>query len=105
VTVAGLTRTLKTKDAIRHEVKPSWRQAFFSKIVDPNVAYILFILDFTESSSSSRIPAPSSRASSRHCILLAFLVQALPITSAGLALILFAMILFARTSRCSRTES
>ncbi|HKQ19964.1 MAG TPA: nodulation protein NfeD, partial [Candidatus Eisenbacteria bacterium] len=97
VTVAGLTRTIRTKDAVRHEIKPSWRQAFFSKIVDPNVAYILFILGFYGlifelSNPGAILPGVVGGI----CILLAFLAfQALPINLTGLALILFAMILFA----------
>lgn len=97
VTVGGLTRTLRTKDAVRHEVKPSWRQAFFSRIVDPNVAYILFILGFYGiifelSNPGAILPGVVGGI----CILLAFLAfQALPINLTGLALILFAMILFA----------
>src|SRR5262249_3368198 len=46
VTVAGTTRTLHTKDAVQHEISPSWRQRFLGRIIDPNVAYILFILGF-----------------------------------------------------------
>jgi membrane-bound serine protease (ClpP class) len=97
VTVAGVTRTLRTKDAIRHEVKPSWRQALFSRIVDPNVAYILFILGFYGllfelSNPGAILPGVVGGI----CILLAFLAfQALPINLTGLALIIFAMILFA----------
>ena len=97
VTVAGLTRTIRTKDAVRHEIKPSWRQAFFSKIVDPNVAYILFILGFYGlifelSNPGAILPGVVGGI----CILLAFLAfQALPINLTGLALIVFAMILFA----------
>jgi len=97
VTVGGLTKTLRTKDAVRHEVKPSWRQAFFSKIVDPNIAYILFILGFYGilfelSNPGAILPGVVGGI----CILLAFLAfQALPINLTGLALIIFAMILFA----------
>jgi len=97
VTVAGLTRTIHTKDAVRHEIKPSWRQAFFSKIVDPNVAYVLFILGFYGilfelSNPGAILPGVVGGI----CILLAFLAfQALPISLTGLALIVFAMLLFA----------
>ena len=97
VTVAGLTRTLRTKDAVRHEVKPTWRQAFFSKIVDPNIAYILFIVGFYGilfelSNPGAILPGVVGGI----CILLAFLAfQALPISLTGLALIIFAMLLFA----------
>src|SRR5439155_21935717 len=43
-TVAGLTGTLDTKDAVTHEVAASWRQKILGRIRDPNSAYILFIL-------------------------------------------------------------
>jgi membrane-bound serine protease (ClpP class) len=97
VTAAGVTRTLKTKDATRHAIKPSWRQELLSRIVDPNVAYILFILGFYGilfelSNPGSILPGVVGGI----CLLLAFLAfQALPINLAGLALIVFAMVLFA----------
>ena len=46
VMVAGIARTLHTKDAARHDVRASWRQKILGHIIDPNVAYILFILGF-----------------------------------------------------------
>ena len=97
VTVAGITRTLHTKDAERHEVSPSWRQRLLGRIIDPNVAYILFILGFYGllfelSSPGAILPGVVGGI----CILLAFLAfQALPVNTAGIFLILFAMVLFA----------
>lgn len=96
VRVAGETRTLRTKDATPREFKPSWRQELLSKIVDPNVAYILFILGFYGiifelSNPGSILPGIVGGI----CLLLAFLAfQALPVNMTGVFLILFAMVLF-----------
>jgi membrane-bound serine protease (ClpP class) len=97
VLVGGLTRTLHTKDAVQHEVVPSWRQKLLGRILDPNVAYILFILGFYGllfelSNPGAILPGIVGGI----CILLAFLAfQALPVNLTGLFLILFAMLLFA----------
>jgi membrane-bound serine protease (ClpP class) len=97
VTVAGLTRTLHTRGATQHAVEPSWRQRLLSRIIDPNVAYILFILGFYGllfelSNPGAILPGIVGGI----CLLLAFLAfQALPINMTGLFLILFAMLLFA----------
>ena len=97
VTAGGLTRTLRTKGAAQHQVEPTWRQQLLSKIIDPNVAYILFILGFYGllfelSNPGSILPGVVGGI----CLLLAFLAfQALPVNLTGVFLILFAMILFA----------
>ncbi|HYJ34472.1 MAG TPA: nodulation protein NfeD [Candidatus Binatia bacterium] len=96
VTIGGETRTLHTQNAVRHPFAMSWRQGLLSKIVDPNVAYILFMLGFYGlifelSSPGSILPGVVGGI----CILLAFLAfQTIPINMTGLALILFAMTLF-----------
>ncbi len=96
VTVAGQTRTLHTKGATTREFKPSWRQAILSRLVDPNIAYILFILGFYGlifelSNPGAILPGIVGGI----CLLLAFLAfQALPVNMTGVFLILFAMILF-----------
>jgi len=96
VTVAGLTRTLHTRDAVRHEVASSWRQKLLGRILDPNIAYILFILGFYGlifelSNPGAILPGIVGGI----CILLAFLAfQALPVNLTGVFLILFAMLLF-----------
>jgi len=96
VTVAGLTRTLHTNDAVRHEVASSWRQKLLGRILDPNIAYILFILGFYGlifelSNPGAILPGIVGGI----CILLAFLAfQALPVNLTGVFLILFAMLLF-----------
>jgi membrane-bound serine protease (ClpP class) len=97
VTVAGVTRALRTKDAVVHEVEPSWRQKLLGRIIDPNIAYILFILGFYGllfelSSPGSILPGVVGGI----CLLLAFLAfQALPVNLTGLFLVVFAMVLFA----------
>jgi membrane-bound serine protease (ClpP class) len=97
VTAGGITRTLRTKDAVRNEVEPTWRQKLLGRIIDPNVAYILFILGFYGllfelSSPGSILPGVVGGI----CLLLAFLAfQALPVNLTGLFLVVFAMVLFA----------
>ena len=97
VTVAGQTRTLHTKGAERHEVNPTWRQKLLGRIIDPNVAYILFILGFYGilfelSNPGAILPGVVGGI----CLLLAFLAfQALPVNLTGVFLIVFAMVLFA----------
>lgn len=96
VQIGGETRTLHTQNAVRHALKPSWRQGLLSKIVDPNVAYILFMLGFYGllfelSNPGAILPGVVGGI----CILLAFLAfQTIPINTTGLALILFSMVLF-----------
>lgn len=96
VTIGGEKRTLHVKDAVRHALKPSWRQGLLSRLVDPNVAYILFMLGFYGllfelSNPGAILPGVVGGI----CILLAFLAfQTIPINTTGLALILFAMALF-----------
>jgi len=96
VTIGGTTRTLHTANAERHGYGLSWRQGLLSRIVDPNVAYILFMLGFYGlifelSNPGSILPGVVGGI----CILLAFLAfQTIPINTTGLALILFAMALF-----------
>jgi membrane-bound serine protease (ClpP class) len=97
VKVAGMTRTLHTKSAERHDASATWRQKFLGRIIDPNVAYILFILGFYGilfelGNPGSVLPGVVGGI----CLLLAFLAfQALPVNMAGVFLIIFAMILFA----------
>jgi membrane-bound serine protease (ClpP class) len=96
VVVAGVTRTLHTADVEQRALVPSWRQRFLGRIVDPNIAYILFILGFYGllfelSNPGAILPGIVGGI----CILLAFLAfQALPVNMTGIFLILFAMLLF-----------
>lgn len=97
VTVAGQERVLNTRGADLHEVNPTWRQKLLSRITDPNIAYILFILGFYGllfelSNPGSILPGVVGGI----CLLLAFLAfQALPVNLTGVFLIIFAMVLFA----------
>jgi membrane-bound serine protease (ClpP class) len=97
VTIAGETRTLHTANAQTHEYEASWRQKFLGRIIDPNIAYILFILGFYGllfelSNPGAVLPGVVGGI----CLLLAFLAfQALPVNLTGVALIVFAMLLFA----------
>ena len=97
VTVAGLKRTLHTKGAVRHDLEPTWRQRFLGRIIDPNIAYILFILGFYGilfelSNPGAILPGVVGGI----CLLLAFLAfQALPVNMTGVFLIVFSMVLFA----------
>ena len=96
VLVNGAPRTLHTKGATTNEFKPSWRQMLLSRIVDPNIAYILFILGFYGllfelSNPGAVLPGIVGGI----CLLLAFLAfQALPVNLTGVFLIMFAMVLF-----------
>ncbi|HZE18576.1 MAG TPA: nodulation protein NfeD [Candidatus Angelobacter sp.] len=96
VVVAGVTRTLHTKGAEHHAIPPSLRQRLLSRIVDPNIAYILFILGFYglifELSNPGAILPGIVGGISILLALLAF--QTLPLNMTGVFLILFAMILF-----------
>ena len=96
VVVAGGTRTLHTAGSEHHSVPPSLRQRLLGRIVDPNIAYILFILGFYGiifelSNPGAILPGIVGGI----CILLALLAfQTLPVNMAGVFLILFAMLLF-----------
>jgi len=72
--VAGVTRTLHTKGAEHHAIPPSLRQRLLSRIVDPNIAYILFILGFIRADlkSATRRHPPGSSAHQHPLALLAF---------------------------------
>ncbi|HEY6572595.1 MAG TPA: nodulation protein NfeD, partial [Candidatus Eisenbacteria bacterium] len=93
---AGQARTLHTKGATVNQMKPTWRQTILSRLVDPNIASILFILGFYGlifelSNPGAILPGIVGGI----CLLLAFLAfQALPVNMTGVFLILFAMILF-----------
>jgi membrane-bound serine protease (ClpP class) len=97
VTVGSMARTLHTANAETHAYEASWRQKFLGRIIDPNIAYILFILGFYGllfelSSPGAVLPGVVGGI----CLLLAFLAfQALPVNLTGVVLIVFAMVLFA----------
>lgn len=96
VMVAGTMRTLHTRGAEQVGLPPSLRQRLLGRIVDPNIAYILFILGFYglifELSNPGAILPGIIGGISILLALLAF--QALPVNMTGVFLILFAMLLF-----------
>ncbi|MBT8383146.1 MAG: nodulation protein NfeD [Ignavibacteriaceae bacterium] len=94
-TVSG-KRILKTKDAIIVEVEMTLAQKLLSILSDPNLAYILLMLGiyglfFELYNPGAIFPGVVGGI----CIILAFYsMHTLPVNYAGLALIIFAVILF-----------
>jgi membrane-bound serine protease (ClpP class) len=96
VKAAGRTITLKTKGARIEEESPDFRQRLLGVLTDPNVAYILLIIGFYGlifelSNPGSILPGVAGGI----CIILAlYALSTLPVNYAGVALIVFALILF-----------
>lgn len=96
VIVAGRATLINTTGAHVEEEIPSWRERLLAVITDPNVAYILLILGFYGlifelSNPGSILPGIAGGI----CIILAFYaLSTLPVNYAGIALIVFALILF-----------
>ena len=96
VKVAGRTVAVKTKGARVEELTPDFRQRFLAVVTDPNVAYLLLIIGFYGlifelSNPGSILPGVAGGI----CIILAFYaLSTLPVNYAGVALIVFAIILF-----------
>ncbi|MBL7958740.1 nodulation protein NfeD [bacterium] len=94
-TVVG-KKTIVTKDAQIEKIERSWRFGLLDILTDPNIAYILMMLGmyglfFEFYNPGSIFPGVVGGI----CIILAFYsFQTLPINYAGLALILFGLILF-----------
>lgn len=95
LTIHGHTRTLKTKDAALVYIEADWRTRLLSVLTNPNVAYILMlvgiyglILEF--SNPGALVPGTVGAI----CLLLAlFAFQMLPISYAGMGLILLGIAL------------
>lgn len=92
----GLTRTLQTKGIQPRSVRMSWRYKILDIISNPTIAYILLMLGiygvfFELSNPGAILPGVVGGI---FLILAFFALQMLPINFAGLALILFAVILF-----------
>ena len=92
----GMTRTLLTKGVKPRSIQMSWRYRFLDIISNPSIAYILLMLGiygifFELSTPGAILPGVVGGI---FLILAFFALQMLPINFAGLALILFAMILF-----------
>jgi membrane-bound serine protease (ClpP class) len=96
VKVAGRVVAVKTKGARVEELTPDFRQRFLAVVTDPNVAYLLLIIGFYGlifelSNPGSILPGVAGGI----CIILAFYaLSTLPVNYAGVALIVFAIILF-----------
>jgi membrane-bound serine protease (ClpP class) len=96
VKLDGMTRTLLTKGAKPRSIQMSWRYRLLDIISNPSIAYILLMLGiygifFELSSPGAILPGVVGGI---FLILAFFALQMLPINYAGLALILFGIILF-----------
>ncbi|MBM4324036.1 MAG: nodulation protein NfeD, partial [Deltaproteobacteria bacterium] len=92
----GVTRTLLTKGVKPRPLEMSWRYRFLDIISNPSIAYILLMLGiygifFELSNPGAILPGVVGGI---FLILAFYALQMLPINFAGLALILFAIILF-----------
>lgn len=92
----GVTRTLTTKGLKPRPMQMSWRYRFLDIISNPTIAYILLMLGiygvfFELSNPGAILPGVVGGI---FLILAFYSLQMLPINFAGLALILFAIILF-----------
>ena len=92
----GITRTLHTKGAQAQPIQMSWRDRLLDIISNPTIAYILLMLGiygifFELSSPGAILPGVVGGI---FLILAFYALQMLPVNYAGLALILFAIILF-----------
>jgi len=96
VEIEGEDRVLTTDGALVIEVPPSIREKFLSKISDPNIAYLLFLLGifgifFELQNPGAIFPGVVGGIA----ILLAFFaLQLLPVNLAGIALIILAIVMF-----------
>ena len=94
-TSAGMVM-LRTRGASIREIEPSWVESFLAVLSDPNIAYILFLLGlyglmFELYNPGSILPGVVGGIS---LILALYALQTLPVSYAGIALILFAVILY-----------
>ena len=92
----GMTRTLLTQGVQPRPIQMSWRYKLLDTISNPSIAYILLMLGiygifFELSSPGAILPGVVGGI---FLILAFYALQMLPISFAGLALILFAIILF-----------
>lgn len=96
VKLDGVTRTLQTKGQKPRSLQMSWRYRFLDTISNPSIAYILLMLGiygifFELSNPGAILPGVVGGI---FLILAFYALQMLPVNFAGLALILFAIILF-----------
>lgn len=95
VTPAG-SKTLQTKNALLETEEMTWVEKLLNVLVDPNVAYVLMLLGFYGLLFEIYSPgAIFPGVIGGICIILAFYaMHTLPVNYAGLALIIFSVILF-----------
>ena len=96
VTLTAGKKNLNTKNAVINEKAMGTRQKVLSALSDPNIAYILLLIGlaglyFEFSNPGSILPGVIGGIS---LIMAFFAMQTLPVNYAGIALILFAIILF-----------
>jgi len=96
VSLATGKKNLKTKGAVINEKIMGARQKILSALSDPNIAYILLLIGlaglyFEFSNPGSILPGVIGGIA---LIMAFFAMQTLPVNYAGIALILFAIILF-----------
>jgi membrane-bound serine protease (ClpP class) len=96
VSLAAGKKVLKTKGAILNEKVMGTRQKILSALSDPNIAYILLLIGlaglyFEFSTPGVILPGVIGGIS---LIMAFFAMQTLPVNYAGIALILFSIILF-----------
>ncbi len=92
----GITRTLQTKGVQPKPIEMSWREKLLDVISNPQIAYYLLMLGgmgifFELSNPGAILPGVVGGI---FLILAFYSLQVLPVNYAGLALILFAIILF-----------
>jgi membrane-bound serine protease (ClpP class) len=96
VSLAAGKKIIKTKGAVFNEKVMGARQKILSALSDPNIAYILLLIGlaglyFEFSNPGAILPGVIGGIS---LIMAFFAMQTLPVNYAGVALILFAIILF-----------
>lgn len=96
VELNGKTRTLQTRDAEIKEFEMDWKHKILDLISDPNIAYIFFLLGiyglmFELYNPGTVLPGVVGVIS---LIIAFYALHTLPINYAGLALIVFGIILF-----------
>ncbi len=96
VSLVGGKKVLRTKGAIINEMKMGTRLKVLSALSDPNIAYILLLIGlaglyFEFSNPGAILPGVIGGIS---LIMAFFAMQTLPVNYAGIALILFSIILF-----------
>ncbi len=96
VELDGATRTLHTRDAEQKEFDMDWKHEILNLISDPNIAYVFFLLGiyglmFELYNPGTVLPGVVGVIS---LIIAFYSLHTLPVNYAGLALIIFGIILF-----------